>query len=280
MSLSGDSPSFVSFLSDYGLGDEFVGVCKAVMVRLAPQLQVIDVTHEVPPHDVRSGALTLARCAQYLPQGLVLAVVDPGVGTNRRAVAVQVEESFLIGPDNGLLAPAVAMLGGASRAVHLTNPDFQLPAPSPTFAGRDVFAPAVAHLANGVDLHELGDPIDPVTLLPGILPIPNEEGELLVGEVLWIDRFGNVQTNIDPAELVTRGAELGSVLQVRCSDERRVARWVTAYGDAKSGELVTVVDSYGLVSLALDRDSAAEQLQLRVGSAVTLVAQPGNEEVA
>lgn len=280
MSLSGDSPSFVSFLSDYGLGDEFVGVCKAVMLRLAPQLRVIDVTHDVPPHDVRSGALTLARCAQYLPGGLVLAVVDPGVGTARRAIAAQVEGSYLVGPDNGLLAPAVAMLGGASRAVDLTNSRFQLPAPSPTFAGRDVFAPAVAHLANGVDLHELGDPIDPVTLQPGVLPLPNEEGQSLVGEVLWVDRFGNVQTNIDPAELITRGAKPGSVVRVGFRDERRIARWVTAYGDAKSGELVTLVDSYGLVSLALDRRSVADELELRVGSLVTLAVEVGTGEGA
>jgi S-adenosylmethionine hydrolase len=126
---SGSEPPIVSFLSDYGLTDEFVGVCKAVVLRAAPTAQIIDVTHGIPAYDVRGGALALARSVQYLPPGVVLAVVDPGVGTDRRAVAVEVETGFLVGPDNGLLAPAVAMLGGATRAVSLTNPEYQLEAP-------------------------------------------------------------------------------------------------------------------------------------------------------
>src|SRR5207237_4504276 len=155
----------ISFLSDYGLADDYVGVVKAVVRGIAPHVTVIDITHEIPPHDVRAGALTLARSAQYLPRGVVLAVVDPGVGTDRRAIAVEVSEGqgVLVGPDNGLLAPAVAMTGGAGRVVSLTNADYQLPAPGPTFAGRDVFAPAAAHLCAGVDLAELGDPVDPNT---------------------------------------------------------------------------------------------------------------------
>src|SRR5438270_9061425 len=138
----------VSFLSDYGSVDEFVGVCKAVIRNIAPHAAVIDLTHEIAPHDLRAGGLALARCSQYLPSGVVLAVVDPGVGTDRRAVAVEVAggEGVFVGPDNGLLASAVAMTGGATRAVSLTNPDYQLDAPGPTFAGRDVFAPAAAHL--------------------------------------------------------------------------------------------------------------------------------------
>jgi len=140
-------PPFVSFLSDYGLTDEFVGVCKAVVLRAAPSARVIDITHGIPPFDVRAGALALARAVQYLPPGVVLAVVDPGVGTDRRAVAVEVETGFLVGPDNGLLAPAVAMLGGARRAVSLCNPEYQLEAPGATFAGRDVFATAAGYLS-------------------------------------------------------------------------------------------------------------------------------------
>ncbi|HET7718313.1 MAG TPA: SAM-dependent chlorinase/fluorinase, partial [Acidimicrobiales bacterium] len=129
----------ITFLSDYGLRDEFVGVVKGVLRTLAPHATVLDLTHEVPVHDVRAGALTLARSVQYLPPGVVLAVVDPGVGSDRRAVAVEVgdeQTAVLVGPDNGLLAPAVAMVGGARRAVSLTNTDLHLPAPGPTFAGR------------------------------------------------------------------------------------------------------------------------------------------------
>src|SRR3954464_8376756 len=144
----------VSFLSDYGHADEFVGVVKGVIRNLAHHAVVIDLCHEIPPHDVRAGSLALARSVQYLPPGVVLAVVDPGVGSDRRAVAVEVgddtQAAYFVGPDNGLLASAVAMTGGARRAVSLTNPDYQLASPGPTFAGRDVFAPAVAHLCNGV----------------------------------------------------------------------------------------------------------------------------------
>lgn len=263
-------PAFVSFLSDYGLTDEFVGVCKAVILRVAPDARVIDITHEIPPHDVRAGALTLARAAQYLPRGVVLGVVDPGVGTERRAVAAEVESGYLVGPDNGLLAPAVAMLGGAKRVVSLTNPAYQMEAPGATFAGRDVFAPAAGYLASGVDVAELGDEIDPLSLVPGLVPLSRPDGDGLAGEVLWVDRFGNVQLNLDPSELAALGIRPGDRLAVVVGSERRTARWVTAYAEAGSMELVVVVDSYGLVSLAFDRSPAAEALGVRDGSAVTL----------
>jgi hypothetical protein len=262
--------AFVSFLSDYGLADEFVGVCRAVILRVAPDARVIDITHEIPPHDVRAGALTLARAAQYLPRGVVLGVVDPGVGTERRAVAAEVESGYLVGPDNGLLAPAVAMLGGAKRVVSLTNPEYQMEAPGPTFAGRDIFAPAAGYLASGVDLAELGEEIDPLSLLPGLVPLSRPDGDGLAGEVLWVDRFGNLQLNLDPGELAELGLRPGDRLTVVIGQERRTARWVTTYAEAKALELVVVVDSYGLVSLAFDRTPAAEALGLRAGSAVTL----------
>ncbi|MGZ4757759.1 MAG: SAM hydrolase/SAM-dependent halogenase family protein, partial [Acidimicrobiales bacterium] len=142
----------ISFLSDYGLDDEFVGVVKSVIRSIAPEAAVVDITHQVPPHDIRAGGLTLARSAGYLCPGVVLAIVDPAVGTERRAVAVEVGDgvSVLLGPDNGLLAPAVSMVGGATRAVELTNTEHHLAAPGPTFAGRDIFAPAAALLCNGV----------------------------------------------------------------------------------------------------------------------------------
>ncbi|MCZ7527646.1 MAG: SAM-dependent chlorinase/fluorinase [Acidimicrobiia bacterium] len=166
---------FVSFLSDYGLADEFVGVCKGVVLDLAPDARIVDLTHDIAPHDVRGGALTLVRAAPYLPSGVLLAVVDPGVGTDRRALAVEVEHGVLVGPDNGLLAPAVALMGGPVRVVALTNPDYQLVAPGPTFAGRDVFAPAAGHLAAGVPIGELGEEVDPASLVPGLLPLPGSE---------------------------------------------------------------------------------------------------------
>jgi hypothetical protein len=263
-------PRFVSFLTDYGLADEFVGVCKAVMLRIAPELTIVDVTHEIAPHDVRAGALTLARAVQYLPSGIVLAVVDPGVGTDRRAVAVEVDDGYMLGPDNGLLAPAVAMLGGARRAVSLTNTEYQIAAPGATFAGRDIFAPAAGYLATGVALGDLGDEIDPALLLPGMLSLPRTDAGVMYAEVMWVDRFGNVQLNVDPDELDALGVPPGASVQVRVGDDVRIARRVATYGDAKPMELVALTDSYGLVSLALRQDSAAEALGARAGTSVTL----------
>jgi S-adenosylmethionine hydrolase len=269
-----DAPRFVSFLSDYGHADEFVGVCKGVMLGFAPGLTIVDVTHDIPAHDVRAGALALVRAVQYLPEGIVLAIVDPGVGTDRRAVALETEGGYFLGPDNGLLAPAVAMVGGATRAVSLTNEDHQLVAPGPTFAGRDVLAPAAGHLAAGVALAELGEEIDPVGMVPGLVSLPNEEGGALVGEVWWIDRFGNCQLNVDPGELAQLGAQPGGPVELRFGGQARMARWVRTYADAKPSELVVLVDSYGLLSVALDRASAAAECGLVAGSAVTVVPPP------
>ncbi len=269
-------PRSVAFLSDYGLADEFVGVCKAVMLAGVPDLVVVDLTHDVPAHDVRAGALALVRSVQYLPDDVVVfAVVDPGVGTDRRLLAVECEGATFVGPDNGLLAPAVAMLGGAREIYDLTNGAWRLPAPSATFAGRDVLAPAVAHLVKGGRASELGPPVDPATLIPGLVGLPQlGEGGAIEGEVWWIDRFGNCQLNIGPDELVEAGAGLGGFLEIRMGARTKAARWVTTYAEARPSELVLLVDSYGLCSLALDRRSAASEYELRTGSSV-VVAPPG-----
>jgi S-adenosylmethionine hydrolase len=270
-------PQFVSFLSDYGRTDEFVGVCHAVMVDIAPEVRVVDVTHDIPPFDVRAGALALVRAVQYLPEGVVLAIVDPGVGTDRRCIAVRVDGGYLVGPDNGLLAPAVTMLGGPLEVVALENAQYQLPAPGPTFAGRDIMAPAAAHLASGVALGELGPAIDPVSLAPGLVPLPQEGADgAIAGEVLWVDRFGNCQLNVAPEHLNALGTEPGGFVGVKAGNIERRARWVHTFADAKPSELVLLVDSYGMCALALDQRSAAAELKLRAGHNVTIVTQaPG-----
>jgi len=260
----------ISFLSDFGTADEFVAACKAVMLRIAPGTTLLDITHEIPAHDVRAGALALARVAQYLPPGVLLGVVDPGVGTDRRAIAVELETGFAVGPDNGLLSPAVAMLGGARRAFVLDHPDLRLDAAGATFDGRDLFAPAAGHLASGTAIDELGTEVDPLSLHPTILGLSQREGDLVKGEVLWIDRFGNVQVNIDPDELGELGLQEGSNLTVAFRDEVRLARWVRAYAHARPSELVAIVDSYGLLSICLDRRSAAASLRLTPGDAISL----------
>ncbi len=258
----------ISFLSDYGLADEFVGVVHSVIRSIAPDVGVVDICHEVPPYDVRAGSLTLVRAVQYLAPGVVLGVVDPGVGTERRAVAVEVAdgEAVFVGPDNGLLAPAVSMAGGAGRAVELTEEAYRLPAPGPTFAGRDIFAPAAAYLTRGVDLAEFGPPVDPLSLLPGLVPLPRTEGGALATEVLWVDRFGNVQLNVGPDEVDA----LGDPVAVRWHEQVRMARRVDSFEGIGAGQLGLVVDSYGLVALALNRASAGDELGLKAGDPVTL----------
>lgn len=265
----------VSFLTDYGTADEFVGVVKAVIRDLAPHVAVVDLTHEIPPFDVRAGSLALARCIGYVPSGVVLAVVDPGVGTDRRAVAVEVAggAGVLVGPDNGLLAPAVAMAGGAERAVELTEPAYQLEAPGATFAGRDIFAPAAAHLCNGVDLAELGPEVDPALMVPGTVPLPREEGESLVAEVLWIDRFGNCQLNVGPDDL----AGWDEHVQLRLGNPGdpagvtvRSAVRADSFAGIAGGGIGLVLDSYGMLAVCLDRRSAAEELQIGPGDQVVL----------
>ena len=261
----------ISFLSDYGLGDEFVGVVKSIIRSIAPEVAVVDITHEVAPHDVRAGGLALARSAQYLVPGVVLAVVDPGVGSDRRAVAVEVGggASVLVGPDNGLLAPAVAMVGGATRAVELTADHYHLPSSGPTFAGRDIFAPAAAHLCLGADLEDLGTPIPVHALTPGVVPVSRTEGEQIHAEVLWTDRFGNLQLNLDPAEI----EPLGETLRVAAGNIGRNARRVGTYRDLEGSELGVLVDSYGLVAIVVNRGSAALELSCVEGDSITV--EPG-----
>ncbi|MEZ5135014.1 MAG: SAM-dependent chlorinase/fluorinase [Acidimicrobiales bacterium] len=265
----------VTFCSDYGRTDEFVGIVHSVIRSIAPGVAIIDLTHDIARQDVRAGGLLLGRSAQYLNPGVVLAVVDPGVGGTRRPVAVEVGggQSVLVGPDNGLLAPAVAMCGGASTAVVLDNPDYQMPAPGATFAGRDVFAPAAGYLCAGVPLRQLGTEIDPAVLMPAMVPIPRREDDALVCEVLWVDTYGNAQLNLDPSELPD-----GEVLIVATAERSRRARRVDAYVELGPGELGLVTDSYGLVSLAMDQRSAAAELGVGEAAEVTVRVDDGDDD--
>lgn len=269
--------ALIAFASDYGHADEFVGVCKSVMLDIAPDSRIVDLAHDIPVHDIRAGALLLVRSVQYVPEGsIVVAVVDPGVGTDRRLLGVEAGSGVFLGPDNGLLAPAVAMVGGARRVVELTNLEYQLPAPGPTFAGRDVLAPAAGHLASGVDLGEFGPAVDPAGLVPGVVSLPEVDGDgNIAAEVWWVDRFGNCQLNVDPDALQDAGTGPGSRIEIRLPREVRAARWVHTYADAKPSEPVLLVDSYGLLSLAFYRESAADMLDLHAGSALTLVPPRG-----
>ncbi len=265
----------ISFLSDYGHEDEFVGVVHSVIRSIAPHVAIIDVTHGIAPHDTRAGGLALARAANYLCPGVVVAVVDPGVGTQRRAVAIEVGDgaSYLIGPDNGLLAPAVGLVGGATRAIKLTSRDHRVPlAGGATFDGRDVFAPAAAHLCNGVSLEELGEDIDTASLVPGVLPVSHLDGDELLAEVLWIDRFGNCQLNVDPVDV----DRFGSTMLVVMPNTEKIGMRTEAYDQIPTGRAGLMVDSSGLLSLAIARGSAASEFDLAEGDEIRLAATDGS----
>ena len=261
----------ISFLSDYGHSDEFVGVVHGVLAKLAPDSRVIDITHNTPRGDIRSGALHLTRAIQYLPEGVALVVVDPEVGSARKALAVATSWGFFVGPDNGVLSPAVAMVGGATEMVSIENPEAMIPSPGETFHGRDVFAPAAALLASGeAGLADLGPPITPDQVRPLLLPLPKVDGLTVSGEAWWVDHFGNVQTNIGPDELASVGVHPGTVVTLRIGAAIHSIPWVGAYADVASGEPLIHVDSAGLIAVAVREGRADELLNLADGVAVTL----------
>ncbi|MGA1515709.1 MAG: SAM hydrolase/SAM-dependent halogenase family protein, partial [Ilumatobacteraceae bacterium] len=256
----------------------------AVIADIAPHARITDLTHGIAPFDVRAGSLALVRSIGYVPEGVVVAVVDPGVGTERRAVAIEVGDGagILVGPDNGLLAPAVALAGGAGRAVVLDDPSFHLETPGATFAGRDIFAPVAAHLCNGVDLAELGAAVDPAALMPVTIPLPRHEGDEVIAEVLWVDRFGNCQINLGSEELPPGW---GTVLTLRLDDPtsatgsvRRSVRRCSTFGEIGGG-IGLVADSHGLFAVCLDRGSAAAELGIGEGDQVVLTDGGGADPV-
>ncbi|RKN49225.1 SAM hydrolase/SAM-dependent halogenase family protein [Micromonospora endolithica] len=248
---------WISLTTDYGLADGFVAACHGMIARLAPHARVIDVTHLVPPADVRRGATVLAQTVPYLPAGVHVAVVDPGVGTDRRGVALATPGGLLVGPDNGLLVDAAAALGGIRVAVELTNPDWFAPRVSPTFHGRDVFAPVAARLALGAPLTGAGRTVDPAGLVQPPAPVVRAAADGFTAEVLTVDRFGNVQLAA-PATLLEPLPD-----RVRVGD-RAAVRGAT-FGDAAPGALVVHPDSAGLVAVAVNRGRAVDVLDVSPG---------------
>jgi S-adenosylmethionine hydrolase len=261
----------ISFLSDFGHQDEFVGVVHGVLARLAPESRVIDVGHGFEPGNVRAAALALTRAIQYLPEGVCLAVVDPGVGSGRKALAVETPWGHFVGPDNGLLSPAVAMVGGAGRMVSIENPEAMIPSPGETFHGRDVFAPTAALLASGeAGLEDLGPEVSGQEVMPLLLPLTETRDGAVIGEAWWIDRFGNVETNVSPDDLRALSVAMGDILDIRVGGSEHSLRWVGSYSDVAEGEGLLHVDSAGLMALAVRGGRADEEFRLGEGSAVTL----------
>jgi S-adenosylmethionine hydrolase len=262
--------TFVSFLTDFGLQDDFVGTCHGVIARIAPEARVIDVTHGIPPQAVLQGALVLANTTPYLPVGVHLAVVDPGVGSERRAVAVRaVDGRVFVGPDNGLLMLAADGVGVA--AVHvLSDARYRLPEVSHTFHARDVFAPAAAHIAVGVPLEELGPRLDPADLVRLAVPEPDVGRSQLSTEVLVIDRFGNVSTNARRSHIDALGVQSGDRVEVRLTLDRYYATVAETFADAGAGELILYEDSYGLMTLAISNGDAAGLTGVGIGDEIRI----------
>ena len=257
---------FVTFLSDFGLQDDFVGTCHGVIKRIAPEVQIIDITHGIAPRQVLQGALTLANTLPYMPPGVHLAVVDPGVGGARRALALRDHEGRVhVGPDNGLLIPAAETFGGVEAAHELTNSEYALESVSRTFHGRDLFAPAAAHIALGVPLAELGPPIDPEALARLDLPKPEIGQTRIRGTVLSIDRFGNMQLNVERSHLEQVGVIPGTRLELEVGPERYYAVAARTFADARQGDLILYEDSYRNIAVAISGGNAAQMFGAREG---------------
>jgi S-adenosyl-L-methionine hydrolase (adenosine-forming) len=249
----------ITFLSDYGLDDDFVGVCHAVMARIAPDARVVDLTHGLERHDVRTAAMVLRRALPFSAPGVHLAVVDPGVGTARRGIALRTteEDRILVGPDNGLLSLAAQRFGGIAEVVDVARSPHRLEPVSATFHGRDIFAPVAAHLAAGAELADAGDPIDADEIVRLDMPLAFlDEGGELYAHAVGFDRFGNIMLDVEHAELTGSGFRLGHGVEVN----GRPGVYATTFADVPAGELILYEDAYRTLALAVNRGSARELL--------------------
>jgi S-adenosylmethionine hydrolase len=264
---------FVTFLSDFGLQDDFVGTCHGVIKRIAPETEIIDVTHGIPAQQVLQGALVLANTLPYLPVGVHLAVVDPGVGSSRRALALRDGEGRLyVGPDNGLLLPA-AERAGIDVAHELANPQYALETISRTFHGRDLFAPAAAHLSLGVPIEELGPPLALDVLVRLDLPQPDIAPGRIAATVLYVDNFGNVALNLTREHVNEVGIVAGTQVELDLGGERFYAVAARTFTDGRAGDIMLYEDSYGKMSIAISGGSAADMLHVRVGQSLRIHVQ-------
>jgi S-adenosylmethionine hydrolase len=260
---------FITFLSDFGLQDDFVGTCHGVIKRIAPEAEIIDITHGIPPQHVLQGALVLSNTLSYMPKGVHLAVVDPGVGGRRRALAIRDGEGRLyVGPDNGLLIPAAERFGGIAAAHELANPDYALQPVSRTFHGRDLFSPAAAHLAQGVELAQLGPPVASEALVRLDIPRPEIGASRARATVLYVDRYGNMQLNLAREEMEEIGVAPGTRIELECRGERFYAVAARTFADARPGDIILYEDSYRNIAVAISGGNAAEMFAARAGDLI------------
>lgn len=259
----------ICFISDYGFSGELVGICKGVMMGVAPDVSIIDVTHSIPEFDVVRGAETLRHATGYMPDDAVyLAVIDPEDKPARRELAAETGSgAYLVGPDNGLLLPAAEALGGVARAVLLTNREYHLHPVSNSFHGRDVFSPVAAHLAMGAGLDDLGGDVAPTSLSSIDFPGARKEGDRLAAEIIDIDSFGNARLSATPRDL---DLGYGTHLEISVRDEIMDATYVQTFGASENGDLVLLTDSHWRLSLAVNKGNAARALLLSPGDEVRI----------
>jgi S-adenosyl-L-methionine hydrolase (adenosine-forming) len=261
----------VTLLTDYGDDDEFVGVCHGVIRGICPGAEIVDLTHGIPRHAVRQGAIVLRNALPYLPAGVHVAIVDPQVGTERRAVALRATDGhLLVGPDNGVLSLAWETAGGVVEAVDVSRSPHRLEPVSATFHGRDVFAPVAAHLAAGEPLAEAGEPLPPEELVRVELPAPRRDGAALVAHAIAIDRFGNVSLDARHADLAGSGLVLGREVELETRGRRCRARFATTFSDVAPGEVLVYEDSFRSLAVALNRGDAARALGVRLDDEIRL----------
>jgi len=267
----------ISFLSDFGTGST-PAVCRGVMWSIAPDARLLDLTHDVRQFAVRDGAFLLSRAVGYLPVGVHVAVVDPGVGTARRPVVVRAARGdLLVGPDNGLLLPAARELGGAADAWEITNRDLCLPTVSSTFHGRDLFSPVAAHLAGGLDPAVVGPSADVASLVDLRFPEAAARDGGLDTAVLYIDRYGNARLAGQPADLAAVGGALapGRVYRVIVGEHQLDVPWQTTFGDAEPGAVLLYEDAdFGGLGIAVNQGSAAERLGLALSTPPSASSRP------
>jgi S-adenosylmethionine hydrolase len=245
-----------------------------VIKRIAPEVEVIDITHGIPPQHVLQGALVLANTVPYMPAGVHVAIVDPGVGGERKPLALRGEDGRVyVGPDNGLLVVAAERLGGITEAVEIAEAAYMLERVSYTFHGRDIFSPAAAHLANGVDLIKLGPALDPAGLRRLEVPEPAVGEARIRATVLYVDRFGNVQLNLNAEHLARVGIEPGSRVEVEVGFERYFASAARTFAEARTGDIVLYEDAYANIALAINRGNAAQMFAVRVGDELRLTSR-------
>ena len=261
----------VTLLTDYGRDDDFVGVCHGVIHSIHPEARIVDITHGIRRYAVRQGALVLRNTRPDMPFGVHVAVVDPQVGTERRAIALRTADSrILVGPDNGLLSLAWEQCGGVELAADVTRSPHRLEPVSATFHGRDIFAPVAAHLARGAELADAGEPLTPDELEVVDLPEPHAEEGLLVAHALVIDRFGNVGLDVDHDDTAGTGITLGATVEVEARGERYLATYAQTFADVRPGELIVYEDAYRTLALAINRGDAAGTLGLKPDAEVRL----------